>query len=1071
MNSIKNTKSKLLLTILTLALFFCANIGLIPLFLSETYAASSFNNGNFNSNTSSTFPFEPNNWTASGSTDNLSVKAGVISTDTTKYNNNKTALGLSTLENPGKAGEDDYILMLNSSGASFGYTSDSFVIRKGENYRVSISVWSNGYTASMYLSSNEESTVNSAKLESINTSSTWTTYNFYVTGYDYKDISVSLNIWIGKKPSISVSGIVFYDNISVTNISNTNLRSAVANGNTHAGETYYYTNLNEENRVQTYNFSTAPFSLDASSASTATDTDYVTYLYSNMTGSTVSFPDGTIKSSAGTDLSYGNTTSLAIINKQSSYISFSSSEYNLLPNRVYKFTVRLKIVDISGTAFVKLKDMSENGTDKTLTISNGNTNATTNNYFDVSIYVRSHALDTKPVKMFVGLGSDSNNTTGEVYFTNYTVSVVPYSTFSSLSTSSVNGSLDLTSTAVSGHFSNPLFNEMTYEGVDQKVYPSTPTNWTSTNNTSASGIVNTNYFSEYTSNVAATTQIAAQNPGVINNYNTTLNNNVLVLYNNYNTGIQKYASSEVTLTKNTYNKISVCVQTQIISSSGAASVFIKSGNTIIAQKSDILTGGVWQQLDFYIHTGLKDLAVKIELCLGNGDDAPIGYVFYDNSLLNYLTQPTNFENITSNDYTVIVDLEDSLQKGSINGNYYTHNLYTGTLVGGNSSVTSGIVDLSESTTFLPSGINLSATEQNKLLSIFCTYDTAYNVSGNWGYSLTSGSYYKLTVKILTYNLAQTEDSQITDDDDNIYPFGVNLSLSTFTDSFSAINNQNAWKEYAFYINPDSDTTPVLTLSLGSSNAKTSGMVFMTNPTIQTFESKTDFDSDITTFKQTNTINNVLSVSSPIEEDENDPTDEEENSNNINWLVIPSLITALAVIIAVVGAMVRKVKFSKTKKVSATEYDRQKTVVRQMYRRQAIEVRDAKIKALDKQKSDLLAEKEKYDTEYKTNLTKVRNLKMKRDASLKNEIAKTEKLLRQQTKTTSQIGIKLNAIESEIAYLKTETYLSQLQMQLSQSRKISEVEYNKAEKEYEQSKQSEKSEKNDIDKESTDDSQK
>lgn len=1055
MNSIRNTKSKTILILLTIALFFCANVGLISLFLNETYAStvSDFYNGNFNNNTSSEMPFNPNNWTASGSTDNLSVKAGVISTDTTKYNNNKNALGLSTLENPGKTGTDDYILMLNSTGASFGYTSDSFVIKKGENYRVSISVWSNGYVASMYLSSNEDSTINSAKLESINTSNTWTTYNFYITGYDYKNISVSLNIWIGKKPSISVSGIAFYDNISVTNISNTNLRSAVTSGSTHAGETYYYTNLNEENRLQSYNFASTPFTLDSSSASTATDLDYVSYLYANMTGATVSFPDGTIKSSAGTDLSYGNTTSLAILNKQSSYISFASSEYNLLPNRVYKFTVRLKIVDISGTAFVKLKDMSENGTDKTLTISSTSTNDTTNDYVDVSIYVRSHAIDTKPVKMFIGLGSDTSGATGEVYFTNYTISVVPYSTFSGLSTSSLNGSLDLTSDAVSGHFSNPLFNEMTYEGIDQKVYPSTPTSWTGTNNTSASGVVNTNYFSEYTSNVTAITQIAAQNPGVINNYNTTLNNNVLALYNNYNTGIQKYTSDEVTLTKSTYNKISVCVQTQIISNTGAASVVIKSGNTVIAKKSDIVTGGTWQQLDFYIHTGLKDLAVKIELCLGNGDDAPVGYAFYDNTLLNYLTQPTSFEGISANDYCVLVDLDDSFQKGEIDGNYYTHNLYTGTVVAGSSSVTSGIVDLTESTTFLPNGINLSSVEQDKLLSIFCTYDTAYNVSSNWGYALTSGNYYKLTVKILTYNLAQTQDSQVTDDDDNVYPYGVNLSLSTFTDTFSAINNQNIWKEYAFYINPDSDTTPILTLSLGSSNAKTSGMVFMTNPVIETFDSEDDFESDMVTFKQVNTVNNVLSVTEPIVDEDDDDTTDNEDENNINWVVIPSLITALAVIIAVAGTMIRKVKFNKTKKVKATEYDRQKTVVRQMYRRQAIEQRDAKIKSLDKQKTDLLSEKEKNDSDYKNNLMTMRSLKMKRDTSLKNEISKYEKLLRQQTKAMSQIGVKLNAIESEIAYLKTETYLSQLQIQLSQTKKITETEYKQAEKEYDQTQKS------------------
>ena len=74
----------------------------------------------------------------------------------------------------------------------------------------------------------------------------------------------------------------------------------------------------------------------------------------------------------------------------------------------------------------------------------------------------------------------------------------------------------------------------------------------------------------------------------------------------------------------------------------------------------------------------------------------------------------------------------------------------------------------------------------------------------------------------------TQNLQILDENVDSDLIGASIKLSSFDDTFTQIVSDGQWTTYTFYINPNSDTTTYLELSLGSSSASVSGDVFFGN---------------------------------------------------------------------------------------------------------------------------------------------------------------------------------------------------------------------------------------------------
>ena len=107
----------------------------------------------------------------------------------------------------------------------------------------------------------------------------------------------------------------------------------------------------------------------------------------------------------------------------------------------------------------------------------------------------------------------------------------------------------------------------------------------------------------------------------------------------------------------------------------------------------------------------------------------------------------------------------------------------------------------------------------------------------------------------------------------------------------------------------------------------------------------------------------------------------------------------------------------------TAYDRNKTVSIQYYTRKATALREAKIRELTADLEKINAERKQFEEDYKHDLTKLREMKIKR--ANPNEIAKLEKDLKKNQKLSANLGLTVNKISNELSYAKTDAYLNNL----------------------------------------------
>lgn len=1045
----KTIAKKLFLILIVFAMFFTCSSGIFSLFKFKNVSAYagtdiSVANSNFNSNTSSKYPFSPNNWTPSADSQGYELKAGVINVDSSVFEKNKKDYNLENDSNPTSTGGDNYVLMINSKGApnAYGYASGSFTLEQNSNYCISIDLKTSGYVASVYLTASSDSLINATKIENINAPN-WQTYKLYVTTNDYESINVSLGLWLGTNTNNAAKGYVFFDNIKARKISNenlySNLDSSLSNeqkSSSHKGNSYYYTNMSKENIVSVYDFSKtpAPFALDASESSpNSSNSDYTISKYTDVSGNYINL-DGSSVLSPGTDLSYNNSHSLIIKNKLKNNVTYSGDEITLLPNRVYKFSIMAKVAEMfAGGGFVKLTqtNVDENAKSEIISSITSTSNQSTNGYNEYSIYVHSHPLDSTTFKMQIGLGTATEQAVGTICFTNFKISVIPYKVLSTVSSGN-SKTIDLTTSFdVSAYFKNSSFDlmENNFASLTDPIYPTGVRNWTHSAGSSLSnkyGIVSTRYFDTYKNQYPL-----ASNPQNIPEFMTEQeNNNVLMLYNAIPDS-QSTVSTSKELEANKYYKISVWVQTQLQEThSNGASVILQTSDSIVLCKVGSIKTSGWQRIDINIKTGNEAISVSLKLALGESSRLSHGYAFFDNAIVT--TPSTDFETVAVTNYSKKIDLNDNLIYDDNSAPY----LYTGTHKGGDDTARGGIEDLTKDVNVanVPSASGLTQSETaNKVLYIKANEDTFYQYESKLTYTLASGNYYKIEISIFTYALKQLDSNSVKyDEDDKAYPFGATIALSQFDKTFTGIVSEGKWTTYTFFINPDKSTDSSLILALGNENAYTRGFAYFSNAKFTTFDDAKSFNASKLAYKQTNDPSTIIEVTTPIEETD-DETDDKSDDNNINiWILIPSIITALAILIAVLGALLKKVKWGKIQRKRASNYDREKTVIKQMYRRQAIEKRDAELKEITADKTNLMEDKLELEKIYKENMNKLRSLKLKRSANVKAEVAALEKEIKHNTKQLANLGTQINRLELDINRLNSDAYLNELERQIAQS---------------------------------------
>ena len=614
-----NTKKKTIKTILgcttacsalMLAGFGYAQLNLPKHEISATGVESipvSISNSNFNSSTSSNYPFSPNSYTAynqgvkvSSNNTESNVRAGVINLVSEKY---ETRFALAK-----RTSLDNYVLMIDSTDeennsvmhtVNYGYqTNSSIKLDSNSKYMFTVDVFNatNANVASLYLFDSKGEVFSS--INNINSYNTWTTYSFFVATNNYESVELKLGMYL------EGAGTVLFDNLSAFKLSDNEYEFTKNSFNSNSKveknkvdnviRRFYINNLGQIEYLETdkinSNIKHIEYDLNAETL-TSTEQD----------------SDGQ------------NLYAIKIENKDKTFSQYETEDlFTFEANRVYKLSVNVKTKDLDGTASLQLirTDIDEddeeydNSQNKTIKITSnsysGSTDSVTNDYKTYSFYINSHPSKDLTFKLKFGLGLEDALTSGQMYLSEIEISKINYETFNSASGSD-SQKLDFVDAYKDSKImlDNGDFNAFKIADYNSPI-PATPVSWDVTvgKNNQKYGVVNTETFED---------DLKSLNLSNLRNPSNSENNNVLMMYNE-TADTLSYTSTSKSLDANTYHKFEVNVQTQNAPIT-ISLVTKKNDNEVVLTSKTINTNNNWENISLFIHTGYQNLNVSLKLTL------------------------------------------------------------------------------------------------------------------------------------------------------------------------------------------------------------------------------------------------------------------------------------------------------------------------------------------------------------------------------------------------------------------------------------------------------------------------
>lgn len=1018
MNTKKNTIKNIFCSIIAFLMFALANVGIMSISKKqfEVFAADesnevSISNSNFTSDKKTSYPIKSpsgyDSYSDNKETSNPSSKSGVINLAHDDYSSKFS------IAKEGRTGLDDYVLMLTSDSpnVNYGYRTETAIsMNANSNYMITVDVYNDTNSSIANLSLyNEDGTLFSS-IDDINSYQNWTTYHLFVsTNENALKLDLGMNI--------TGEGTVLFDNISVFEVSSNLLQSRIDTqelSNTDYSYVDQTTNTVEEYAVVDNNLKSTSKTVAITNTNFVAGKDDIDYTESKTV----------------TDSNGSNVTAFKIHNKQKTFVEYSTDTIVEVPqNSIYNVTVSVKTKNLSGSANLKLVqtglETDEKGIDsEVISISSATKNKVTNGYQNYSFYVLGNHEKASKYKLVFSLGSTETEASGEMYVAGVNISKINHSTYSNASSGTNLKKIDLVGDSAYNnsaiYLNNGEFNSIKVEDYN-KVYPATPADWTVTKGTNEQvyGVVNT-LETEFN-------KITGLN-ALFNPYSTEKNNNVLMMHNTQG-DVLSYTSSSKSLAANSYHKFEIDVQTQ--NAPVTVSLITSKDDKEIVLSSIVIETGVWnwKTATFFVKTGYQavDVSLKVEL-----KSEAYAYAYLDAAKFDYLIAPTEtqFNNASNSETINKVDLSDLFATNE-NKQFANSTLFSGKNV---ENAVYGILNLDKTNIntqinadYLNEFLKLDG-ENRKVLGLRANADLNYTVTSNLGYKIESGKKYKLSVSVYTQNL-QTEVDGV-----EVEQLGANIHLTGFENGFTAISSNNQWTTYTFYIEADSTIdASYLEFSIGSEEFPVSGDVFFGN---------IEFVTDVTDeeFEKVE-ANDTTKIIKPVKEETEDDKEEDKDSTTSNGLdkqtllyLIPSILFGLAILITIIGVAARKIKWKKPsfgKKKAKNEYDRTKTVNKQVYARRAAVMRETKLRELTKDLEDLTATRTQAEEEYKSNLSKLREMKIKRASA--SEISKLEKEMKKHQKTSAQIGVTISRLQSEIDYVKTDAYLKAILRKLAQER--------------------------------------
>lgn len=949
-------------------------------------------NSNFNDSAVTGDIISPSGWTAQNSS--VNVTAGIISLDNTIFTNNmENNYELNFRPYNYEQMPDEQILMINSKEekSNSGFKSPSFVLEKNSYFTISFKALTENNSVDNIYAIGSASLTGNTLLENlsestltVNTNGNWMDYNFFVQTDSMSDMTVSLELWLGFKNGARSYGAVFFDDIKIYQISEdtydrqladspafnsfksvVNLNTAVISGAVVNGD--FETYIEEENTNRTGWKVLSPENLTVDNSQ-------------NISGI---FPIGEAFSSNETKVDdnptnaniVGNTKALLINNRVPSSVGYASPAITIARHRTYMISILVKSNITDGTAQIKLVENNPYGDNEnfiTKTFSNESvdttylTNTKLNDWIEYNFYVKGRVYEDTTANLELWLGTDTATATGYVFFDNITVREITTEAYSTGTSSSGHiTSADFSASQTALTIPNGAFNYISTTSLSD-TYPYAPQNWTLTSDIEASvlnGIINTQDTSDI---------LGIMNPGSVNGYST--NNNVLMI-GNKGINAQRYTTgSTFSLSSNSYYQLSLKIQTQSLMGAEAG-IRLYNSTMTLCEFYGITSDGVWTTYTLLIKTGSTSESCYLALSLGDKVKGT-GYAFFDNVVLTSSDEATYYSNALSNYKRVNLSYEDFSNVSSYPiDDIYTSNSLTATNASSTASVKSGIID---TTTIplpnlpdMPNPINANAMANSSghVLMINSTEDCNYFYTTKNSYTLSSGSYYKISVYIKTSGISQNDlDSKVLlpESETEYYPYGATFSITELNQSFTGIDTNGIYKQYIFYVNATENKSVNAIFGLGNVNGKTSGYAFFSEFVVETIE-QSAYLTGVAPLEEDDAPDNIIAIGNTTAEQEEEETENDDSGISFNWLVVPTLITSLALLIAIVGYALRKINFKKPVKVGTGVYDREKTLKKEFEHREAIRRQQERLDRLKLQLEDVKVEIVESKKQYKQDI--------------------------------------------------------------------------------------------------------
>lgn len=973
---------------------------------------------NFNVTTSDS-PVKPSGWTSLDSeSSNSDIIKGVVNanTDTTfdtdECKTVKPPLITNSNQEPDKNSELNKHLMINAHNGpgKMGYKRNSTIsLEDNSFYRIGVKLLTQKTNksenqaetdarASIYLTGlleKDEDQYKQTKYEYFSTLGAWEEYFFYIDTNEKETINIEL--WLGSKTS-TVTGAVFFNEVSVIRYSEDSYLEQTQKLDDTDYDNFNIISLREtlDSPVDNGNFEDV--SLDGWSRKSQSTSDASEMTYKSVDVNTFSkVNDDLIITAPGSNCSVDNQNALFLYNKVDGYQALESSSFTVERQTYYRLSFWAKSNCNTGKgATVMLVDKSDEevATTASLTLATTFTkdsNKFRNDWTKYNFYIYGPAVDSKEVSIQIWLGTQSTPTSGYAFIDDFRIDTIDYATYSANTSSSNSTTFNLNNADDKYTISNSDFNKTENETA-LEFYPAKPSGWTrtgDTNTTTISGIINGTEDAYASIDFGNAESLAPEKIPALTTFDSE-DNNVLMIGSSAETNTQTFTSNSISMSANSYYSLSFYVMTDYARNSEdsnyGARVTIRSSTTTIFDYYNIyFTDGGWHKIVIKVKTGNNAISPTVALSFENTR----GFVFFDKVELRTITETTYNDRIFSESDDAEYHKVDLSTETFDNHNYNNNQTNINGIEtpnnwkinSNNSNAISGIISADND---LISEVPESLTGDNNYLYISSLSDVNSYYTSNESYSFSSSTYYKISVDVLTRFINRQEDPE---EDVN---YGAFIDLGDSTEiRLTGINTNGVWKTYTIYASFISNLSSTISLGLGYADDKVSGEVLFDNVVIST-TTQDAYKTEILEAED-NTFATFIDYTEPEAEAEKDTTT--PWTNEVNWLVLPSILTALAIIIAVVGYYVRKITFNRRPKIK-TNYDRRKTLDRDIDRREKIALRQQiidelrnELKNIDKEIEDFNVIANNHLEEIKEEIRKEQEVLEK--AKLEIEIKKKE----------------------------------------------------------------------------------